>query len=148
MLSRRIGFTIVEVLTVIVVLGILAAIVVPQFSDASTDAKLSSLKTNLQTVRAQIELYKIQHVDGSGVENYPTFANFVDQMTKASKADGSTADIGTSGFNLGPYLQAIPDNPYTGSNTVGTGGVGTSDWYYDQSTGVFRANHHADYVGY
>jgi len=142
----RQGFTLIEILIVIIVLGILAAIVVPQFSDASTDAKLNSLKTNLQVIRGQIELYKIQHN-----ENLPETQGsdtFVNQMTQASKADGTTASIGTSGYNLGPYLQSIPNNPYTGANTVGSGGIGTSDWYYDSSTGVFRANNHADYAGY
>lgn len=142
------GFTLVEVLIVVIVLGILAAIVVPQFTDASGDAKLSSLQTNLQTVRGQLELYKIQHIDATGTENYPTLANFTDQMTKASKADGSTADIGTSGYNLGPYLQSVPNNPYTSLNAIGSGAVGSSDWYYDEDTGVFRANHHADYTDY
>lgn len=130
------AFTLVEILIVVIVLGILAAIVVPQFTDASSDAKASSLETNKQIVRGQIELYRIQH-DG----NYPTLANFVDQMTKASKVDGSTAAVGTSGYDLGPYLQAIPNNPYTNTNTVGNGARGTSAWYYNQTTGEFRDNH-------
>ena len=143
MMHTHKGFTLVELLIVVIVLGILAAIVVPQFSDASTDAKLSSLKTNLQTIRGQTELYNIQHN-----ETYPTLANFVDQMIKVSKPDGSTADIGTAGYDLGPYMQSIPSNPYTGTNTIGDGDVGTSDWHYDESTGRFRANHHADYTDY
>jgi len=57
------GFTLVEILIVVVILGILAAIVIPQFTEASTEAKTSSLCTDLQTVRSQIELYKIQHND-------------------------------------------------------------------------------------
>ena len=57
------GFTLVEILIVVVILGILAAIVIPQFTDASTEAKTSSLCSDLQTVRSQLELYKIQHND-------------------------------------------------------------------------------------
>ena len=64
---KRSAFTLVELLIVVVILGILAAVVVPQFSDASTDARVSSLTTNLQTIRGQLELYKLQH---NG--NYPT----------------------------------------------------------------------------
>jgi prepilin-type N-terminal cleavage/methylation domain-containing protein len=48
--SRK-GFTLVEILIVVIILGILAAIVIPQFTQASTEARLSNLKTNLQTVR-------------------------------------------------------------------------------------------------
>lgn len=137
------GFTLVEVLIVVIVLGILAAIVVPQFSDASSDAKLSAIKTNLQTIRGQIQLYKIQHNDV-----YPALLTFSDQMTLSSKVDGSTAAVGTAGFNLGPYLQSIPSNPYTGTATIGAGAVAATDWYYNATTGVFRANNDAAYTGY
>ena len=53
----------VEILIVVVILGILAAIVIPQFTEASTEAKVSRLASDLQTMRSQIELYKIQHSD-------------------------------------------------------------------------------------
>ncbi len=144
--SRRpCAFTLVEVLTVVVILGILAAIVIPQFASANTDAQLNALKANLQTIRAQIELYKMQHN-----ESYPTSsASFVAQMTTASKSDGTTAAIGTSGFNFGPYLQAIPENPFTRTSTIGTGAYGTSAWYYAGSgTGQFRANDSAANAAY
>lgn len=142
------GFTLVEVLIVVIILGILAAVVIPQFTDASSDAKLSALQTNLQTIRSQIQLYKLQHADANGNELFPTLKEFADQMTKASKPDGSTAALGTAGYDLGPYLQSIPNNPYTGGNSIGDGAVGSSDWYYDEKTGVFRANHHSDYTGF
>lgn len=138
------AFTLIEVLIVVLVIGILAAIVVPQFSEAGTDAKFSTLKTNLQTIRGQIHLYKLQHDD-----TFPTSAAmFADQMTQASKPDGSTAAMGTAGFNLGPYLQQIPNNPYTGGNAIGSGGIGTSDWYYDATSGEFRANDSAEHSTY
>src|SRR5439155_22548245 len=74
---RRSAFTLVELLIVVIILGILAAVVIPQFSDASTDARVSSLTTNLATMRGQIELYKLQHGG-----TYPTpLTNFVAQMT-------------------------------------------------------------------
>ncbi len=140
----RKGFTLVEVMIVVIILGILAAIVVPQFSDASTDAKLTSLKTNLQTIRGQLQLYKLQHND-----TWPALATFSDQMTLASKADGTTAALGTAGYTLGPYLQAVPQNPYTSTSDVTAGAVAsTKAWYYNESTGVFRANNDAAYTGY
>ncbi|MDP7289278.1 MAG: prepilin-type N-terminal cleavage/methylation domain-containing protein, partial [Phycisphaerae bacterium] len=73
------GFTLVEILIVVIILGILAAIVVPQFTEASSDAKLSNLVTNLQSIRAQLELYRLHH-NGS----YPT--NITDGLTKKTKS--------------------------------------------------------------
>ncbi|MEQ8659776.1 MAG: prepilin-type N-terminal cleavage/methylation domain-containing protein, partial [Gammaproteobacteria bacterium] len=55
------GFTLVELLIVVIILAILAAIVVPQFSSATDDAKLSSLDTTLANVRAAVDLYYQQH---------------------------------------------------------------------------------------
>jgi general secretion pathway protein G len=131
---RRSGFTLVELLIVVIILGILAAVVIPQFSDASTDARASSLTTNLQTMRGQIELYKLQHAG-----TYPAQATFVDQMTKTTDAAGSTTAT-TRPF--GPYLQQVPNNPFSNandvSNTVSTDG--TKGWYYDATTGAFKAN--------
>src|SRR3954466_8236755 len=57
------GFTLVEILIVVIILGILAAIVIPQFTNASNDARKSSVASTLQTLRGQIELFKIQHAD-------------------------------------------------------------------------------------
>ncbi|MCK4659101.1 MAG: type II secretion system protein [Phycisphaerae bacterium] len=129
------GFTLIEVLIVVVILGILAAVVVPQFSDASSDAKLDALQSNLNTIRSQLQLYKMQH-NGS----WPALATFTNQMTLVSKADGSTAALGTAGYPYGPYLLSIPNNPFTDTNTVTNGADDTSAWHYNASTGEFRAN--------
>ena len=57
------AFTLVEILIVVIILGILAAIVIPQFTQASGEAKLSSLASDLQMVRSQMQLYYLQHND-------------------------------------------------------------------------------------
>jgi type II secretion system protein G len=54
------GFTLIEILIVVVILGILAAIVIPQFSDASDDAAANSARSTLATIRSQIELYRFK----------------------------------------------------------------------------------------
>ena len=55
------GFTLIEILIVVIILGILAAIVIPQFTNASKDAKQASLVTMVQSLRSQIALFKLQH---------------------------------------------------------------------------------------
>lgn len=133
--ARRRAFTLVEILVVVVILGILAAIVVPQFSSASQDSKESALQQDLFRIRQQIELYSNHH-NGS----YPTLANFINQMTLPSDIDGNTAAIGTPGYHYGPYLQKMPNNPFTDTVPIGDGAVGSSAWYYDQTTGHIAPN--------
>lgn len=136
--SRRrpaFGFTLVEILIVIVILGILSAIVIPQFSNASDESQQSALHQNLFRMRQQITLYKNEH---NG--NHPTLANFIDQMTLASNRAGQTAAVGTTGYNLGPYLQKMPQNPFTDTIPVSDGAVGSSAWYYDETTGHVAPN--------
>ena len=128
---KRSAFTLVELLIVVVILGILAAVVIPQFSDASTDAKFSSLGTNLSTMRGQIELYKLQH---GGV--YPAMATFTAQMTTKTNADGTTTGTPT----LGPYLQRIPNNPYNNLNDLSATADGKTGWTYVEGTGTITAN--------
>lgn len=105
------GFTLVEILIVVIILGILAAIVIPQFTNASTDARRNSLTSQLQTIRSQIELYKLQHND-----QLPAFATkgWV-QMTSQSDASGDT-QAATKDF--GPYLQQTPTNPLNNNTAV------------------------------
>ena len=62
------------------VLGILAAIVIPQFTNASEAAKASSVLSQLQTLRSQVELYKNQHNN-----EYPTVTTPGADWTKMTK---------------------------------------------------------------
>ena len=141
--TARRGFMLVEILVVVVILGILAAIVVPQFSSASQDTKESALQQDVFRLRQQVELYKNQH---NG--NYPTLANFIDQMTLASNEAGATAPIGTAGYPLGPYMTSMPKNPFTDTIPIGNGAVGTSAWYYDENTGEIAPNDSAEHRAY
>jgi len=59
--NKRAAFTLVEVMIVVVILGILAATVLPQFISTNDDAKESVLVQDLQTLRSQIQLFKFQH---------------------------------------------------------------------------------------
>lgn len=142
-MKKQSGFTLVEILIVVVILGILAAIVVPQFSDASSSAKLSSLVSDLQTARSQIQLYKVQHngdLPGAGT------ASVTDALTKYTDVNGALATTQAPGSGVfGPYLQQIPVNPFNASSvitengTIGDGGT-SSGWEFNTTTGAFQAD--------
>lgn len=132
---KRKGFTLVELLIVVIILGILAAVVIPQFSDASTDTRVSSLQFNLREMRKQIDLYRHHH---NG--NFPVLLTFVDQMTKKTDADGTVNVAG----KYGPYMQKIPNNPFTvggtGNDVTAGAAAANKAWFYDATTGEFKAN--------
>src|SRR5258706_12448837 len=110
--SRKSGFTLVEILIVVIILGILAAIVIPQFTNASTDARKASLVSQLQTLRSQIQLFKLQHND---VLPDPV-ANQWKQMMSKTNLQG-TVDTTATGL-FGRYLESIPVNPLNGNKNV------------------------------
>lgn len=97
---RKRGFTLIEILIVVVILGILAAIVIPQFTNASQDAQVSAVKSQLQTIRSQIELYRVKNgsanLEASADDAYALFT----LMT--------TPDDMNGGFQ---YLQTVPQLP-------------------------------------
>lgn len=148
-MKSRSGFTLVEILIVVVILGILAAIVVPQFTEASGEAKEARLLQDLQSVRSQIELYKLQHagaLPGSGS------ASIVEALTGMTDIEGTLLAAGTAPGKgvYGPYLQKIPDNPFVavavdgqtieGGAVDGTPGGGDNGWFLNTVTGAFYAD--------
>src|SRR6266699_3339857 len=84
MKTLRSGFTLVEIQIVVIILGILAAIEIPQFTNASQDARESALLSQLQTLRSQIELYKLQHFD-----KLPDLFTIWNPMTTKTDANGA-----------------------------------------------------------
>ena len=146
-MKKNSGFTLVEILIVVIILGILAAIVIPQFTQASNDARESALSSDLQTVRSQLELYKVQHL-----EAYPAAATFVTQLTSRTNSAGTVMPDGATAtdYPFGPYLQKFPSNTFvpTVANqaTVKTGtadiaaGDGSTGWYFNTATGKFVPN--------
>ena len=122
--------------------GILAAIVIPQFTNASEDARQSATRSTVQSIRAQTELYRLQHGDA-----YPDLAKYPrwEQLTQKTSEQGVPDAKG----KFGPYLQAAPSNPLNGSSAVEVinGPVQAGDsatkpgigWVFDKAKGRIYA---------
>lgn len=126
------GFTLVEILIVVVILGILAAIVVPQFTNAANEARTGNISTQVSTLENQLELYAAQN-NGS----YPTVAELADDWEVMLDGD---------------YIKELPSNPFDGTSAVTTwdsDGISgqsivyedaTGGWLYDATTGNIAAS--------
>jgi prepilin-type N-terminal cleavage/methylation domain-containing protein len=148
------AFTLIEILIVVVILGILAAIVIPQVGSASATASDNTLKEDVRFMRQEIEAFKYQHNDVSpgypngSASGTPDAATFDSQMTTAT--DSAFNSVSTTVSNaLGPYLSSTPVNPVNGLSTIlviGNGAAlpttadGLYGWVYQPSTLTFKAD--------
>ena len=124
--TKRNAFTLVEILIVVVILGILAAIVVPQFTNAADDARTGNLETQLSTLQNQIELYRAR--------------------------EGSYPDLSADWDDLidGNYIKAEPANPaWPGggdaasdvSEAAGATGSATTGWVFNTTDNTIYASY-------
>jgi len=94
------AFTFVEMMIVVVIVGILAAIVVPQFGGASDDARASALQGSLGGVRSSIAGYRAKQVI-AGSEPFPTLA----QLTTSGTVLQGDAPVNP--FNQQSAIQSV-----------------------------------------
>ncbi len=160
---------IVKLLIIVVVLGIVAAAVIPQFagtSESAKAAKLSTLDCNVAELRGAVELYYHQHESVyPGQETYlqsipsqtadEAAESFVAQLTGITDAQGFVwgvvpTDRGAATFFPPYFPNGLPRNPYNGLATVvcdiTTTDVtvaesdGTTGWKFYVKTGTLIAN--------
>jgi general secretion pathway protein G len=139
----------VETLIVVVILGVLAAIVVPQFSQASSEARLSTILGNLQTVRSQIQLYKVQHYDllpgqtviGGDVAEADFLAALTNDATYGAYMNKIPENLFISDAADRDAITCINDAAAAPAGNEGTG------WWFNAANGDFRACS-ADHITY
>ena len=132
------GFSLVELVIVVALLGIMAAIIVPQFQNQSTKAKEAVAKEGLRILRGAIELYTAQHSgippgytnDDPQTYPVPTNSNFYDQLTVDNR-----------------YMSKVPTNPFNFQKDIQMVGNGESfpqdpsegyGWVYQPATMTVR----------
>ena len=160
--GRQKGFTLIEVLVVVIIIGILAAVVIPQFVGVSSDARESALTANCSGLRSAIEFYYHQHngiypgakdsTDGSDAgSDAIAVTSFSNQLLQYSNSGGVTsATLDRTNYPYGPYIKkGLPSNPINGKGTVDVifapetwpgAADDSTGWIFDPATGRFACD--------
>lgn len=126
--------SLIEMTTIVVVLGIGSAGIAPRYMEASEEEKLDKLIDGLQTMRGQLALYCVQHDD---------------QLPPAQSLESFGTAMTTRISGHGPYIKRIPVNPYNNLDTVRfdgePAGVNKAGWRFDTQDGSFQADNNVSH---
>lgn len=98
------GFTLIEIMVVVVIMGILAALVVPKLMGRTDDARIAAAKQDISTIVQALKLYKLDN------QRYPTTEQGL-QALIAKPSSGPAAN----GWKAGGYLEKLPNDPWGNS---------------------------------
>ena len=98
---RHTGFTLIEVMVVVVILGILAAVVVPRIMDRPDEARIIKAKNDIRVLQSQLALYKLDNFD------YPTTDQGLDALVSKPQLPPEPPRWKASG-----YLERLPEDPW------------------------------------
>jgi general secretion pathway protein G len=93
------GFTLIELMVVLVIIGVLAALIVPNVLDRADDARITAARTDVNNLVQALKLYKLDN------QRYPTG----EQGLKALQAKPTTSPVPP---NWKPYLEKLPADPW------------------------------------
>lgn len=134
MINRR-GFTLVELMIVIVIIALLVTIVLGRYKNLSKEAKYSQVGSNLIMLRASIARFYANN------DRYPTLSE-MQQLAASSSLEDSPDEVSI----IGDYIQGIPNTPrfrsvendtvYEAANEVTATYSGDGGWVYDENRGV------------
>jgi general secretion pathway protein G len=101
---RARGFTLIEIMVVVVIMGILAALVVPKLMGRTDDARISAARQDISTLMQALKLYKLDN------QRYPT----TEQGLQALIAKPTTGPA-ANGWKAGGYIDKLPKDPWQGA---------------------------------
>ncbi len=93
------GFTLIELMVVLVIIGVLAALIVPNVLDRADDARVTAARTDVSNLTQALKLYKLDNL------RYPTG----EQGLQALVAKPTAAPVPS---NWKPYLEKLPNDPW------------------------------------
>ena len=133
--KTNLEFSYIQVAIIIVGLGLVVRSIVPSFTQASEQDKVSILADGLSSVRAHLDFYRASN-DGA----YPP----TDSPTSFELA------ITTEAGMYKPYIESMPVNPFNGMSTTRfdgeAAGTNKAGWRLDTKTGQFKADNNEAYV--
>lgn len=101
MQKKRTGFTLIEIMVVLVIMGVMAALVVPRIIGRTDDARKAAAKTDISSIVQALKLYKLDNM------RYPTTQQGLDALVNKTTLAPIPKD-----FKQGGYLEKLPADPW------------------------------------
>ena len=129
-LQNQGGFTLIELVIIIVILGILAAVAIPKYQDLSGEAQEASARSSLGSLRSGITIFYANQAVQTGNATWPTLAELRTPGTVMAQA-----------IPPNPYQTTVPDSIIDGSGQAKGTVIGTEGgWVYNSTTGEIWLN--------
>ena len=156
------GFTLVELMIVLLLIGVLALIIIPTINSSTEDGKVNTLSTSISRLRRAIDLYYVQHKntfpgqnrdDGNPAKNIEEAIKGLEkQLTQYTDENGHTQEKKDTTHVFGPYFKGgkLPVNPFNDkadvkcnisvSDITAVIPDGSTGWKFYTLTGIFIPN--------
>jgi general secretion pathway protein G len=95
------GFTLIEIMVVVVIMGILASLVVPKLIARTGESKVAAAKVDMATIMQALKLYRLDN------QRYPTTEQGLHALVEKP-----TAGPAANGWKAGGYLEKMPKDPW------------------------------------